>query len=107
MIAEGVEPVGGWALCLCDAMQEQGGPMGLRETNRRVVEQFRSLGEARRRVETLAQNARLHPILEEIAEQAWIAGRRFDTSGVVDIAMPGAPESLFPAISGIAIAPVA
>lgn len=31
----------------------------------------------------------------------------FDTSGVVDIAMPGAPESLFPAISGIAIAPVA
>jgi hypothetical protein len=27
---------------------------------------------------TLAQNARLHPILEEIAEQAWLRGRRFD-----------------------------
>jgi DNA polymerase III epsilon subunit family exonuclease len=24
-----MEPVGGWALCLCDAMREQGGPMGL------------------------------------------------------------------------------
>ena len=24
-----MEPVGGWKLCLCDAMQEQGGPMGL------------------------------------------------------------------------------
>jgi hypothetical protein len=24
-----IEPVGGWKLCLCDAMQEQGGPMGL------------------------------------------------------------------------------
>jgi hypothetical protein len=27
---------------------------------------------------TLAQNSRLHPILEEIAEQAWIGGKRFD-----------------------------
>ena len=27
---------------------------------------------------TSAQNARLHPILEEIAEQAWLRGRRFD-----------------------------
>jgi predicted DNA-binding transcriptional regulator YafY len=24
-----IEPVGGWAMCLCDAMQQQGGPMGL------------------------------------------------------------------------------
>src|SRR5688572_976574 len=24
-----IEPVGGWNLCLCDAMREQGGPMGL------------------------------------------------------------------------------
>jgi DNA polymerase III epsilon subunit family exonuclease len=24
-----IEPVGGWSLCLCDAMREQGGPMGL------------------------------------------------------------------------------
>ena len=24
-----IEPVGGWDLCLCDAMREQGGPMGL------------------------------------------------------------------------------
>lgn len=24
-----IEPVGGWGLCLCDAMREQGGPMGL------------------------------------------------------------------------------
>jgi DNA polymerase III epsilon subunit family exonuclease len=24
-----MEPVGGWGLCLCDAMREQGGPMGL------------------------------------------------------------------------------
>jgi len=24
-----IEPVGGWAMCLCDAMREQGGPMGL------------------------------------------------------------------------------
>lgn len=24
-----IEPVGGWQLCLCDAMKEQGGPMGL------------------------------------------------------------------------------
>ena len=24
-----IEPVGGWQLCLCDAMREQGGPMGL------------------------------------------------------------------------------
>jgi DNA polymerase III epsilon subunit family exonuclease len=24
-----MEPVGGWTLCLCDALQEQGGPMGL------------------------------------------------------------------------------
>ena len=24
-----MEPVGGWELCLCDAMREQGGPMGL------------------------------------------------------------------------------
>jgi DNA polymerase-3 subunit epsilon len=24
-----IEPVGGWSLCLCDAMKEQGGPMGL------------------------------------------------------------------------------
>lgn len=31
----------------------------------------------------------------------------FDTSGVVDIAMPGAPAAVFPAISGIAIAPAA
>ena len=28
----------------------------------------------------------------------------FDTTGVVDIVMPGAPEALFPAISGIAVA---
>lgn len=24
-----IEPVGGWAVCLCDAIREQGGPMGL------------------------------------------------------------------------------
>jgi DNA polymerase III epsilon subunit family exonuclease len=24
-----IEPVGGWGVCLCDAMREQGGPMGL------------------------------------------------------------------------------
>jgi len=24
-----IEPVGGWSMCLCDAMREQGGPMGL------------------------------------------------------------------------------
>ena len=24
-----IEPVGGWNMCLCDAMREQGGPMGL------------------------------------------------------------------------------
>src|SRR3954469_7602976 len=24
-----IEPVGGWTLCVCDAMREQGGPMGL------------------------------------------------------------------------------
>ena len=24
-----MEPVGGWSLCLCDAIREQGGPMGL------------------------------------------------------------------------------
>jgi DNA polymerase III epsilon subunit family exonuclease len=24
-----IEPVGGWSICLCDAMREQGGPMGL------------------------------------------------------------------------------
>jgi DNA polymerase III epsilon subunit family exonuclease len=24
-----IEPVGGWSMCLCDAMTEQGGPMGL------------------------------------------------------------------------------
>jgi hypothetical protein len=27
---------------------------------------------------TTAQNARLHPILDEISEQAWIRGRRFE-----------------------------
>jgi DNA polymerase III epsilon subunit family exonuclease len=29
------EPVGGWGLCLCDAMREQGGPMGLMPANPR------------------------------------------------------------------------
>src|SRR5690606_29227210 len=28
-------PVGGWSLCLCDAMREQGGPMGLLPVNPR------------------------------------------------------------------------
>ncbi len=30
-----LEPVGGWDLCLCDAMREQGGPMGLLPANPR------------------------------------------------------------------------
>ena len=30
-----MEPVGGWGICLCDAFQEQGGPMGLLPVNPR------------------------------------------------------------------------
>ena len=30
-----MEPVGGWDLCLCDAIKEQGGPMGLMPVSRR------------------------------------------------------------------------
>ena len=30
-----MEPVGGWGVCLCDAIQEQGGPMGLLPVNPR------------------------------------------------------------------------
>jgi DNA polymerase III subunit epsilon len=30
-----MEPVGGWAMCLCDAIREQGGPMGLLPANPR------------------------------------------------------------------------
>ncbi len=30
-----LQPVGGWELCLCDAMREQGGPMGLLPANSR------------------------------------------------------------------------
>ena len=30
-----MEPVGGWGVCLCDALAEQGGPMGLLPANPR------------------------------------------------------------------------
>ncbi len=30
-----IEPIGGWNLCLCDAIREQGGPMGLLPANPR------------------------------------------------------------------------
>ena len=44
-----MEPVGGWRICLCDAIKEQGGPMGLLPANPRE---------------------RLHPLpLEEALEQ--------------------------------------
>lgn len=47
------------------AMAAQGKPLAVTVTEHREKR-------------TTAQNARLHPILEEIAQQAWIAGRRYD-----------------------------
>jgi DNA polymerase III subunit epsilon len=67
-----MEPVGGWDLCLCDALQQQGGPMGLLPINPReslLPLELEEALEQRRPVmmEYLdARNARTHRVIEPL-----------------------------------------
>jgi DNA polymerase III epsilon subunit family exonuclease len=67
-----MEPVGGWDLCLCDALQQQGGPMGLLPVNPReslLPLELEEALEQRRPVmmEYLdARNARTHRVIEPL-----------------------------------------